>query len=132
MRQLILLVLLAFPLAGCAQGFSTDKNYDLRLGQQTQVGDYILIFQEVEEDSRCPKGTDCIWAGRAIVKVSVVTPGKQPREHKAIFGQTKGDEKANTIVVQDGSYVIELKALKPYPEAEKKMGPYVLKLVERS
>ena len=86
MKPLIYLLLMMLPLASCAQGFSNDKKYDLRLGQQAQVGDYIPIFQEVEEDSRCPKGTNCIWAGRAIVKLSVVTPGKQPKEHKKDTG----------------------------------------------
>jgi len=132
MKPLIYLLLLMMPLASCAQGFSSDKKYDLRLGQQVQVGDYILIFQEVEEDSRCPKGTNCIWAGRAVVKLSVLTPGKQPTEHKAIFGQTKGDEKANTTVVLEGSYSIELTGLKPYPEADVEMGPYVLKVLEKN
>jgi len=132
MKPIIYLMLLMLPLTSCAQGLTNEKTHDLMIGQRLQLGDYILIFQEVEEDSRCPKGTNCIWAGRAIVKLSIVTPGKETQEHTAIFGQTKGGEKANTTVIQDGSYTVELTKLLPYPQADKEMGPYVLKLVEKN
>ena len=132
MKAILYKLLLCLPLITLGQGFSQDQTYNLRVGQQISVGDHLLIFQEVSEDSRCPKGTECIWAGRAIVKLSVLVPDKQSKEHLAIFGQTKGGEKANMLVGQGKDYQIELKSLKPYPEQGVEMGTYTLKVVKRN
>ncbi|QYO67433.1 hypothetical protein [Leptolyngbya sp. 7M] len=52
---------------------NSDK-IDLKIGEAKLVGDagYSLHFLEVAEDSRCPDGVDCIWAGRAVVKLVLV------------------------------------------------------------
>ena len=36
------------------------------------VGDvFHMSFMEVREDSRCPLGVDCIWAGNAVVRIGL-------------------------------------------------------------
>lgn len=132
MKTILYTLLLCLPLTTLGQGFSQDQTYNLRVGQQISVGEHLLIFQEVSEDSRCPKGTECMWAGRAIVKLSVLVPGKQSKEHVAIFGQTKGGEKANMLVAEGKDYQIELKSLRPYPEEGVEMGTYTLKVLKRN
>lgn len=43
-----------------------DEEFSLRIGQTASIaGENLKIrFDEVVEDSRCPKGVTCIWAGR--------------------------------------------------------------------
>lgn len=36
-------------------------------------------FLAVVEDSRCPEGANCIWAGAVTVKLQVMLPGKEPK-----------------------------------------------------
>lgn len=79
------------------------------------IGDDELVirFIEVVNDSRCPTGVQCIWAGEVSVKVEI--------EYKS---QTK-----SMILTQSGSGESETRFLdymisfdvQPYPEAEKQL-----------
>jgi hypothetical protein len=70
-----------------------------------------LRFLDVMEDSRCPKGANCIWAGNAKIKVQINKSGGQPK----IFELNTGMEKQSVIV--DG-YEVKLAELTPYPKAD--------------
>lgn len=49
-----------------------SQTVSLRAGQQKSLARNVKIqFLEVVEDSRCPEGTECIWAGNAKVKMAV-------------------------------------------------------------
>lgn len=65
-------------------------------------------FVSLEEDSRCPVGTNCIWAGNAKIKVEISNRGrnKQTFEMNTNLG-AKG-------ATYDG-YQIELVSLIPAP-----------------
>lgn len=77
-----------------------------------------IKFLEVLEDSRCPKDVDCIWAGRAIVKVGLIVNGK--REVKTlIFGEVRPGEDKNTNLYSSSEFAINGLTLNPYPTAEK-------------
>ncbi len=49
----------------------------LKINEQTtdQASGITLKFVELVEDSRCPEGVNCIWAGNAKVKISVSKNG---------------------------------------------------------
>lgn len=74
-------------------------------------------FMEVVEDSRCPEGVNCIWAGRAIVKVQVISNGKS-EEKTLIFGETRPGEEKNTNLFTSKEFVINGLTLNPYPTSE--------------
>ncbi|PHR13683.1 MAG: hypothetical protein COA40_03770 [Aequorivita sp.] len=76
-----------------------------------------IKFMEVLEDSRCPEGVDCIWAGRAIVKVKVTANGKS-EEKLLIFGEIRPGEEKNTNLYSSANFAINGLSLKPYPTAE--------------
>lgn len=76
-----------------------------------------INFMEVVEDSRCPTGVNCIWAGRAKVKVSVTSNGKT-EEKILIFGETKSGEDANTNLYSSEKFAINGLKLTPYPTSE--------------
>lgn len=76
-----------------------------------------IKFLEVVEDSRCPKGVNCIWAGRAIVKVEVTADGKTNKE-TLIFGELRPGEKKNTTLYSSNEFAINGLTLNPYPSVE--------------
>ena len=76
-----------------------------------------IKFLEVLEDSRCPKGVSCIWAGRAIVKVEVTADGKT-NEETLIFGELRPGEKKNTTLYSSSEFAINGLTLNPYPTTE--------------
>ena len=75
---IVLACLLLMP-AGC----STDKDvkanlseeFSLNIGQTVRIAseDLEIEFIDVTEDSRCPKGVTCIWAGEVTAKVAINT-----------------------------------------------------------
>jgi hypothetical protein len=90
-----------------------------------------ITFLEVVEDSRCPSGVDCIWAGEAKVLVRI--------------GSVDGEAVEKTLTFKNGMSVIaglfnnkELQFLQlaPYPdanisEAEKKPYSLLLRSIEK-
>lgn len=90
----------------------------LKIGQQTELtsdGSKIR-FVEVVEDSRCPEGVDCVWAGLARIKIEIEDPGAQTRtiELDTLEGTDKAIHK-NTVIL--------FKNLAPYPKADSQIDP---------
>jgi hypothetical protein len=87
--------------------------FSLRYGGKSIVQDaqnnsaLNIQFEAVEEDSRCPEGAQCFWAGRAVVRLSVngttlkVTEGMIPDSLQPAFG----------------NYRFMMQSLEPYPKA---------------
>lgn len=65
-------------------------------------------FVELIEDSRCPEGTNCIWAGNAKIKIEV----SKGRSKKTFEVNTNLGPKGAAF----GGYQIELVALTPVPK----------------
>src|SRR5690606_20815520 len=76
-----------------------------------------IKFLEVLEDSRCPDGVSCVWAGRAIVKVEINSNG-QTIEKTIIYGKTKPEEDGNTNLFNSRELTINGLTLNPYPNVE--------------
>ncbi|MCG8329139.1 MAG: hypothetical protein MI974_15700 [Chitinophagales bacterium] len=83
-----------------------------------------IRFDEIKEDSRCPKYTNCIWEGQAIVSFTLIGKTNSPLQLIAREGQPELVEKE-----VDG-YRYRLEQVLPYPEG-KKINPkdYMVKLV---
>ena len=63
-------------LAGCVHGHapSDDSERTLRIGQAGDFGLVIVRPLQVIEDSRCPAGVQCIWAGQVRVRAEIQPP----------------------------------------------------------
>lgn len=69
-----------------------------------------IKFVSVVEDSRCPEGVNCIWAGVARVKIQVRKNGKPAKEFELNTNQT------DKFITFEG-HEIKLASLTPYPKA---------------
>ncbi len=113
MRLLSLLILLAIA---CSHDSSAKRSaklgeeFDLRIGETAAItGEHLSVgFSSVTEDSRCPQGVDCIWAGNAIVRASVSEASGQ-RETVDLNTELEPKEKRH------GGYRLRLIRLRPYP-----------------
>lgn len=88
----------------------------LALGQQVFVKDQQLnvSFDKIVNDSRCPTGTQCIWAGNATVAVTAMTTTSRPQTLTLSLGDLRGGL-AQTQRVADLD--ITLDSLTPKPAA---------------
>lgn len=115
------LILLALPLFCCAQATppaSSDvplrQEFKLKIGQKARVkGENLSVkFTSVVEDSRCPKGEQCIRQGSAKIRLEV-TRG----EDKPVTLELYTAPGAQEATLQE--YTLTLIALNPYPMTSK-------------
>jgi len=78
-----------------------------------------VSYQEVPEDSRCPKSVTCVWQGAATVKMIAMVEGDQPNTHA--FQLATAPEVARSAIYK--GYRIELIDVSPYPDGQAKLSP---------
>jgi len=73
-------------IAGCQSSegkiqTSLDKEFSLSIGQTAEIKSeqLILQFEGIQEDSRCPEGATCFWAGRVISALLITDNGLTSR-----------------------------------------------------
>ena len=117
--------LLALPLVCCAQAdtqpaaeVSPGQEFTLKLGQTIRVKDEGLKvkFASVVEDSRCPKGEQCIRQGSAKIRVEVAGGGGEPVTLE--LDTEPGRQEAAHL-----NYAVTLVALNPYPTVNRQAAP---------
>jgi hypothetical protein len=69
-----------------------------------------FTFLSVVTDSRCPKGTTCVWEGDAVIELRVMPEGGEPETVQLHLNARTGKD----VVV--GSLRLTLERLEPYPE----------------
>lgn len=105
---LTLLITLVFGGSVIAQ-MKTGREVKVQVNNQARVAGtkYTVKFVEMVEDSRCPTGTNCVWAGNAKIKIQITKNGKTP---KILELNSNGPETA----AFDG-HTFKLTALTPHP-----------------
>ncbi|MFA5401083.1 MAG: hypothetical protein WC169_08590 [Dehalococcoidia bacterium] len=60
---------------------SLDKEFSLSIGQTAEIKSegITLQFEGIQEDSRCPEGATCFWAGRVIGTLLITDNGLTSR-----------------------------------------------------
>ncbi|WP_412060780.1 hypothetical protein [Rubrivirga sp. IMCC45206] len=111
--RILSLALLAFAVAACDSG----PNYEtvgaqagevaVPLGESASLDGLTLSFQAVAEDSRCPEGVECVWEGRAAVRLTV-----QGADHTLAVVDPAREPEAGVRV---GQRVLFAVALTPHP-----------------
>ena len=100
---------------------SIGESFEMKIGESVTIRDEHLsfIFDSVPEDSRCPRGRVCIWAGNAVV----VLKFPDSMESLNTYSEPRG--------ITKGIYKISLLSLAPYPGGAYPIpqGSYVAKLV---
>lgn len=105
------LFILTSALAPPARDAALDQEFDIRVGQWVTIeGERLRVtFNRVAEDSRCPEGVQCVWAGNA----------------KVVLRLSKARKRASTMSLNTGvdpklaayrGYEVKLVKLDPYPK----------------
>ncbi len=116
MKIFILTLIAIFGISTFAAAQSPDS-LEIKAGKSKTASHSKLKikFISVVEDSRCPQGAQCVWAGNAKVKVEISSKtDKKTFEFNTGVGP-KGD--------QFGGYAINLESLTPSPTTVGKVDP---------
>ncbi|HEX7243012.1 MAG TPA: hypothetical protein VF263_22175 [Longimicrobiaceae bacterium] len=99
-------------LAASQRTVQLNQPFELRVGETVAVsGEPLTVkLESVPSDSRCPTGVNCVWAGNAVVRVTLSSPGVAPQTFEL---NTTLDPKSATY----GAYTIDFTALAPYPSS---------------
>lgn len=89
------------------------KEFDLRYGYKAVIGteNLYITFKDVVEDSRCPTGYKCFWAGNGAVLLKI------EKVNSDILLDTVNTTLEPKILYYH-NYNISLINLKPYPVAD--------------
>lgn len=123
-------------IVGAACASSPTRPSSLPLGQPFEMragasatldGGLAITFDGVRSDSRCLIDAFCVWAGDAVVAVSLSQP-LGSRVERELHTNPSGSETSYA------AYAIKLVALAPFPRSDRQIGPkdYVATLTVRS
>jgi hypothetical protein len=95
----------------------TKETFTLGVGKQktSKKSKLKIKFLEVTEDSRCPTGVNCIWAGNAKVKVQI------SNAYRSEIFEINTDLDSKRAVFDGWS--IRIDNLTPYPHSDKTLDP---------
>lgn len=126
MKNIFSLIVLPLLILGCQNSITSvnpeiGKTFKINLGQtlEFQGADLRVTFEELLEDSRCPEGVTCVWAGNGRVSIKL-------NELQAELN-TYLDPKSIDL----SGYEIELLSLAPYPKInnEIEQEEYILEMM---
>lgn len=130
-----LIIVSLLILAGCSDTSTNfnevelNKEFNLQLGDSAILANKGLVikFKSVSEDSRCPIGLRCFWAGNATVVLELKNSGA---DMHTVELKTYLDPK----YVEFSDLIIILNDLNPYPMQDEIINPpdYVAKLVVKN
>lgn len=87
---------------------------EIPIGEERKIGDLRIAFEGVAEDSRCPEGVVCVWAGNARAHFSATDRGGQRVEFDLNTGL---QPRAHRF----GGYTIKLEKLVPHPHVNREI-----------
>jgi hypothetical protein len=105
-----------------AAGVSLRQEFTLKLGQTVRVkGESLRVkFASVVEDSRCPKGEQCVRQGSAKISLEVASGEDKPVALELTTEPGAQEEAAGAAHL---GYSVTLVALDPYPTANRQAAP---------
>ncbi len=132
MKQFIYLLLIFSPIFLKAQ--DTNKKAKtpqivtkLKIGKKANFGNKSIHFIKVLEDSRCPKGVSCVWAGQAKILIGLYENDTLLEEKEILI---KAPIKSKELL-KSLEKTVYSHNLSPYPINSEKIDPsnYYLELL---
>jgi hypothetical protein len=102
-----------------------QQSFQLKLGQAIKLNSISLRFLQILEDSRCPVGAQCIWAGDATIQLDIQGPGQLQKQVNLSLSQPG---QLNSFGLK---YQIKLVQLSPHPGSQSSQAPVATLTVEK-
>jgi hypothetical protein len=92
-----------------APGPEFGRTFEIKAAELVTIQELRITFVGLSEDSRCPTGTQCVWAGDAAATFTLETP-RAAAEQRTLH--TNGRFERQTDFAD---FVVRLEDVKPYP-----------------
>lgn len=113
----IALVLLTIASHSAVSEPEFAQPFDLKVSEVVTLQGLKITFEGVSEDSRCPTGVQCVWAGDAA---ATFTLEKSPAAALQCTLHTSGRFQRQTDY---DTFVVKLEDIKPYPKQSGAIAP---------
>jgi hypothetical protein len=114
MKKLLLIFSIVSIVVSCqalAQKQDTPETvFTIPLTKTSTHDGVSITLVAVVEDSRCPRDTTCIWAGKAVVKILVRASGEDAQEMTVVF-----QNESQSVIATTEDIVFTALKLLPYP-----------------
>lgn len=107
---------------GLPAGRSNELTMDVHAGARWTEAGLEVALVRVASDSRCPTGTNCIWAGNATLDLTA-SRADQTESFTLRFGPSGGDGVFAPDIVDRLGFRYEVVRLDPQPAAGRSIGP---------
>jgi len=128
-KSILALVLLAF--VACKSVKQNPNEVVITSKNEVVMSDTIIVINKIVSDSRCPEGTNCIWAGELVMELSVIQNNEIKETLELTFSPNNTEENRAWF----GKYIpinkklIEYKISPSKTEKELELKDYKIELV---
>lgn len=125
MKKLLFLFLFTFGAVAFAQNSAQGPVKYLKITQKKclKKSGYQIVLKDIVNDSRCPDGVTCIWAGEASAVVSVYKDSKLVEDNTMVFSMKSMEANkqwfAKYLPVKQRK--IQNMTVVPYPKKDEKI-----------
>jgi len=111
MRHLFALPVLCATLAACAAPAAPRiaGTFTLERGARVEVAPGVTVAFEAVDDSRCPPGVQCVWAGKLSYRFSI----RRGSEASETFALSPAQPSAAPAVLGGRRIVLDVSAIPP-------------------
>jgi len=130
MKKVILFCSFILILNSCA---SAQKNNDEINQKLDSKSNKEIVLVKVIDDSRCPEGVQCIWAGEVTIEVAAYENRKLIEQVRFTINSKNNEEAKKWFVQHSSENTATLKEISvlPYPKegVSVKLDDYYIKLI---
>lgn len=116
-RSIALVVLAITSLHSAVSEPELGRSFELKIAEVLTVDGLRITFDSVSEDSRCPTGEQCVWAGDAAAEFTLEKPPA------AALQRTLHTSGRFARQIDYDNFVIRLEDIKPYPKKDAAIAP---------
>ena len=84
--------------------------FDMRVEETVTIGELTITFEGIGDDSRCPTGETCMWAGDAAAAFTFAKASAES-VHRTLHTNGRYERQ-----IDYEGFVIRLEGVKPYPK----------------
>ena len=113
---LLIAIFTMFGISAEAKGKKPSVSVLVHQEKTVPGAGFKIKFVEMVEDSRCPEGTNCVWAGNAKLKIEV-------RKGRGAAKTYEINSTTQPTLVEYAGYQIKLTGLTPHPAVNVRINP---------
>ena len=93
------------------------RPFDVKAAEVATIQGLRITFEGVSEDSRCPRGAQCVWACDAAASFTLEKP-PAAAEQRTLHTSGRFEQQADY-----DTFVVRLEDIKPYPKEGVEIAP---------